>query len=82
MLHRCAASVIEAKRLGLEHAAFFIQAFDTPDKSFHDYVMFCEALKINATRGAMATTSVGNISLSIGWADCALATDEQIASIV
>ena len=46
MLHRCAASVIEAKRLGLEHAAFFIQAFDTPDKSFHDYVMFCEALLV------------------------------------
>jgi hypothetical protein len=81
MLHRCAAAVIEAKRLGFQHAAFLVQAFGTPDKSFQDYAVFCEALKIPAKRGAMATTSVDNISLCIGWADCDLATDEQIASI-
>lgn len=81
MLHRCAASVIEAKRLGLQHAAFIVQAFHTPDKSFQDYARFCEALKIPAKRGSIATSSVDDISLCIGWADCDLATDEQIASI-
>ena len=32
MLHRCASAVIEAKRLGLNHAAFVVQAFETPDR--------------------------------------------------
>lgn len=81
LLHRCAAAVIEAKRFGFQHAAFVVQAFKTSDESFQDYALFCRALKISAARGDMATTSVGGISLSVGWADCELATDEQIAAI-
>jgi hypothetical protein len=81
-LHRCAASVIEAKRLQLQHAAFVVQAFNTPDQSFRDYDLFCQALKIPAKRGSMATTSVDGISLSIGWADCPLVTDEEVAATV
>lgn len=81
LLHRCAASVIEAKRFGFEHAAFVVQAFKSPDSSFQEYKAFCEALNINAARGSMATTSVGGISLSVGWADCPLAKDDQIAAI-
>jgi hypothetical protein len=80
MLHRCAASVIEAKRLGFQHAAFVVQAFETPDSSFQDYAVFCEALKIAAERGRMATTSVDGISLGVGWADCPLATDAEVAA--
>ncbi len=81
MLHRCASAVIEAKRLGLNHAAFVVQAFETPAESFQDYAVFCKALKIPPKRGAMAATSVDGISLCVGWADCELATDEQIAAI-
>ena len=81
MLHRCASAVIEANRLGLKHAAFFVQAFDTPVESFQDYAVFCTALKIPPKRGAMAATSMHGISLCVGWADCELATDEQIAAI-
>jgi len=80
MLHRCAAAVIEAKRFGFLHAAFVVQAFDTPDESFQDYAAFCQALKISAARRGMATTSVDGISLSVGWADCPLATDAQVAA--
>jgi hypothetical protein len=80
MLHRCAASVIEARRLGFQHAAFVVQAFNTPAKSFQDYAVFCRALKIAAARGSMATTSVDGISLSVGWADCPLATHEEVAA--
>jgi uncharacterized protein DUF6946 len=80
MLHRCAASVIEAKRLGFQHAAFVVQAFDTPDSSFQYYALFCEALKIAAERGRMATTSVDDVSLSVGWADCPLASDADVAA--
>ena len=81
ILHRCAAAVIDAKRLRLRHAAFVVQAFNTPDASFQNYAAFCEALNIPARRGSLATTSVGDIHLSVGWADCPLATDEQIASV-
>jgi hypothetical protein len=34
LLHRCAASVIEAKRFGFSHAAFVVQAFTAPEKRF------------------------------------------------
>jgi len=81
LLHRCAAAVIEAERFGFQHAAFVVQAFKTPDESFQDYALFCRALKISAARGSMATTSVGGISLSVGWADCELATDAELAAI-
>jgi hypothetical protein len=82
ILHRCAASVIEAKRLGLQHAAFVVQAFDTPDKSFQDYAAFCQALKIPAARGSIESTCVDGISLSVGWADFPLATHEEVAVTV
>lgn len=82
MLHRCAASVIEARRLGFQHAAFVVQAFNTPAKSFQDYAVFCQALKIPAARGSMGTTSVDGISLSVGWADCPLASHEEVAATV
>lgn len=82
MLHRCAAAVIEAKRFGCSLAAFVVQAFNTPDVSFRDYGVFCAALKIPAARDSVATTSVSGISLSVGWADCPLATDEWVAACV
>ncbi|MFL6601891.1 MAG: hypothetical protein ACJ8R9_11250 [Steroidobacteraceae bacterium] len=50
--------------------------------SFQDYVGFCATLKIPAARDSLATTSVGGISLSVGWADCPLATDELVAACV
>ena len=80
MLHRCASAVIEAKRLGFTHAAFVVQAFETPHESFQDYEVFCDALKIPAARGTMALTTVDGIRLGIGWADCALASDADIAA--
>jgi len=79
ILHRCASAVIEAKRLGFHHAALIVQAFETPRESFEDYAVFCEALKISATPGSMVSTNVNGIRLSIGWADCALASDADIA---
>jgi hypothetical protein len=82
MLHRCAASVIEAKRLGFQHAGFIVQAFNTPDQSFQDYAIFCKALNMPAARGEMRTTFVGEIALSVGWADCPFATDKEVADTV
>jgi hypothetical protein len=80
LLHRCAASVIEAKRFGFQHAAFVVQAFNTPSDGFEEYSVFCRALSIPAKRGFLVTASVGDISLGIGWADCRFATDEEVAA--
>ena len=77
ILHRCAASVIEAKRLQLQSAAFVVQAFNTPDQSFREYALFCKALKIPAKRGSMAMTSVDNISLRC----CATITCQSVGKL-
>jgi hypothetical protein len=80
MPHRCAAAVIEAKRLGAAHAAFVVQAFNTPETSFREFERFCSVLGIPAARGSLATTTANGISLTIGWTDCPLATDATIAA--
>jgi hypothetical protein len=72
--------VIEAKRLGFQHAAFVVQAFNSPEESFQNYAAFCQALQIPGKRGGLATTSVDGVSLSVGWADCPLATDNDVAA--
>ena len=46
LLHRCAAAVIEAKRWDFKHAAFIVQAFKSPAKSFQDYKDFCAVLNL------------------------------------
>jgi hypothetical protein len=82
ILHRCAASVMEAKRLGFQNAAFIVQAFDAPTESFEDYSVFCQALNIPARREHMEMTSADNISLGIGWVDCPFANDSQVTATV
>jgi hypothetical protein len=80
MLHRCAAAVIEAERLGCSHAAFVVQAFNAPESSFAEFERFCAALKLPSARGSLASTAVAGISLSVGWIDCPLSTDALIAA--
>ncbi len=82
LLHRCAAAVVEAKRLGFPHAAFVVQAFGAPASSFEDYANFCRAVNLPADRGTMATTAADGVSLGVGWADCPLANHEQVAATV
>lgn len=82
ILHRCAAAVIEAERLGLKHAAFVVQAFEAPAERFHDFEEFCGVLRVPAVRGSMAVTSAGGVSLGLGWVDCQFATDKEVADVV
>jgi len=81
ILHRCAAAVIEAERLGLRHAAFVVQAFEAPAERFNDFEAFCRVLRIPAERGSMAMTAVGEIPLGVGWVDCPFATDKEVADV-
>jgi len=82
LLHRCAAAVIEAKRLRLKNAAFVVQAFQSPEKSFDAFSQMCRTMATTAERGQMQFTNVGDIRLGIGWADCLLATDQEFAAMV
>ena len=47
LLHRCAAAVIEAKRLGLPNAAFVVQAFGCHPESFDAFSRMCSAMGVN-----------------------------------
>jgi hypothetical protein len=82
LLHRCAAAVLEAQRMRLPNAAFIVQAFGSPPESFAEFVRLCTAMGIRAERGRMQITDVGSVRLGIGWADCAFASDEQVAAVV
>jgi hypothetical protein len=81
LLHRCAAAVIEALRLGLQHAAFVVQAFQSPPKSFAAFSALCTAMGLEVERGQMRLTSVRKVQLAVGWADCPLATPEEVARV-
>lgn len=80
LLHRCAAAVIEARRFGLAHAAFVVQSFGAPEASVLEYSKLCVALGIVGRRGEMGSTAVSDIVLRVGWAECPLATDAEIAA--
>ncbi len=82
LLHRCAAAVIEARRIRLPNAAFIVQAFKSPPESFEAFTRMCQAMGIKAERGRMQFTVVEDVRLGIGWADCPFATDEQVAAVV
>lgn len=82
LLHRCAAAVKEAERFGLQHAAFVVQAFGSPDESFQQFARMCHVVGVPAVRDRLQVAAVGAISLGVGWADCCNASDEQIAALV
>lgn len=82
LIHRCASSIIEARRFRLKHAACIVQAFDTPADRFAEFADFCRVMGMTAARGAIGRTTVAGTQLAIGWADCPLATDAQIAAVV
>ena len=81
LLHRCAAAVIEAKRLGLPNAAFVIQAFGSPPESFDAFSKMCSAMGVPADRKQLQVTMVDGMRLGIGWADCPFATDAEVAGV-
>lgn len=81
LLHRCASTVIEAQRLKLNRAAFLVQAFEAPEKKFDEYRLFCDAIGVVSERDDFFHLELPiGITLSIGWADCPLATDAEIAA--
>jgi len=82
LLHRCAGAVIEAKRLRLRQAACIIQSFRNCPENISAYERFCRAIDTNWNAGCTIRSSVDGIALLIGWVDCALATDKDVAACV
>lgn len=80
ILQRCAAAVIEARRFRLNHAVFLVQSFGAPPESFEKYARFAAALGLPANRTRLEFSDVREIRLGIGWADCSVATDAQMAA--
>jgi hypothetical protein len=85
ILHRCAAAVIEANRWGCQNAAFIVQSFGKPavgtlDANFEAYREFCTAIQLPAAKSSLAHTKVGDIALSVGWVNCPVATDAEVAA--
>ncbi len=81
LLHRCAAAVIEARRFRLPNAAFVVQSFGAPQESFDAFGRMCHAINVRPEWGQMQITSVDEIRLGIGWADCPVATDAEVAAV-
>ena len=89
LLHRCGAAVLEARRLHIKHAAFVVQAFKAPETSFQAFCRFGIAIGLPLQRNRFVAARVpasegdaGDIALVIGWADCPLATDVEVAAVV
>jgi hypothetical protein len=82
LLHRCAAAILEARRFQLVNAAFIVQAFSSPAQSFDCFARLCGAVGVCAERGRLTFTTVGDVRLGIGWADCPFVTDQDIASVM
>lgn len=79
LLHRCACAVIEAERFAFKKAVMLVQSFDPSHKIFTDFQQFANAIGLAIQPGELQKTTVGSISLWIGWADCPKATSDEIA---
>ena len=67
LLHRCGAAVI-------------VQAFGAESDQYIQFEQFCSCVGITPHSGALDEVRVGEIRLSVGWVDCPLATDPQVAA--
>lgn len=81
LLHRCATAVIEAKRFGLSHAVFIVQAFASPDTSYNEFVKLCSALRVQSKKGQLHKSKVGEITLGLAWLDFPFASDDELLSL-
>lgn len=87
LLHRAASALLEAQRFGAQAAVMLVQSFQIPDRDdadcWSDFAKFCAALGTTAARGALAEAQrVGSERLLLGWADCSVASDREIAGII
>lgn len=84
LFHRTASAVIEAKRCGPPFAVMLVQLFGKPENDhFGDFEKFAHHLGVpSVVRGQLhAAGKPDGISLCLGWVDCPVATDTQVAAV-
>ena len=83
LFHRTASAILEAQRVRAPLAVMMIQSFREDQQSWLDYAAFASLLGAAAVRGGVAKARrSGDEQLFLGWVDCALASDSEIASAV
>lgn len=83
LFHRTASAVLEAQRFNAPLALMLVQSFREDPVSWGDYVAFCEQLGIRAAKGEIAEARrAGAQRLFLGWVDCPVATDAEIARVI
>lgn len=83
LFHRTASAVLEARRFKAGVAVMMVQSFRVDDAAWRDFTAFGEFLGATVVRGGVAAVPrSGAERLFLGWVDCAVATDSEIASAV
>jgi len=82
LLHRTAAALLEAERIGADIAAMIVASFADDSRSKADFERFVTALGGSFVPGRLVRVrQIGGRSLLLGWLDLDLCTDAAIAAI-
>jgi len=83
LFHRTASAVLEAQRFRAPLAAMLVQSFRNDPVAWNDYEKFCGLLGVTAARGSiLEARRSGAPRLFLGWLDCPVATDAEMACVV
>jgi hypothetical protein len=83
LFHRTASAILEAQRVRASIAVMMVQSFREDEQAWRDYAAFASLLGAVGVRGAVAKAKrSGTERLFLGWVDCGLASDSEIASAV
>jgi hypothetical protein len=69
LFHRVAATLIEAEKAGIEHAAMIVQSFDLNGCGFSDFSAFAEAFEtpVDAPGKLSPPRRLGRVTIRVGW---------------
>ncbi len=84
LFHRTYSAVREADRCGAAHSVMIVQSFgNPPNDHFTDFEKFAKFLGVASVRKDRLYTvgQVGSSILHLGWIDCPLAKDDQVARV-
>lgn len=73
LVHRTTSAIIQAERFLASHALMLIHAFEAPDDSYWDFVIFAQKMGIKVARkrksGIFGSRKIKGISIYLGWVD-------------
>ena len=83
LLHRTASAVLEARRFGAPQAVLLVQSFDGAAVGIDAFSKFADRMGAAGIKSGQlaAAKTLDAVQLWLGWLDCPLATDAEIASL-